>query len=270
MAYRDCGSGNPLLLVHGWAASGEFFDPIVDQLAQRCRVIIPDLRAHGRSAAGSGPITIESLADDIASLMEQLELENTITLGWSMGALILWRMITRHGGDRIAGMVVEDMSPRVLNAPDWPLGMSNGLDAQASARAVRAMREDWSAYAEAFTPRIFARDRVHRNPEMIALSRERIQKLDPEAMAALWGSMTEQDLRAELPAIKVPTLVTYGERSDTYGPETSRYLVETLPNASTKGFAHSGHAPHMEEPEEFSRAVLDFAARTVPAKTKSE
>ncbi len=259
--YRDCGTGQPILLVHGWAASGAFFDPLIEILSAGNRVIAPDLRAHGTTGAGDTELTIERLADDMAELLEALDVENTLVLGWSMGALVLWRMMARHGSDRLAGMIVEDMSPRVLNAPDWPLGMSNGLDAQASARAVRAMRDNWPAYAEAFTPRIFSRDRAHRDPTMIETTRKRIQTLDPEAMVSLWTSMTEQDLRAELPAIHLPTLVAYGERSDAYGPETSRYLVDSLPNASTKGFAQSGHAPHMEEPEEFARAVLEFAAQ---------
>jgi len=265
LAYQDLGAGDPILLVHGWAASGDFFETLSGELSATHRVIIPDLRAHGVSEAGTVPLTIETLADDMAELIAALELDRVVILGWSMGALVLWRMMQRHGSAMIAGMIVEDMSPRVLNNSDWALGMSNGLDAQSSARAMRAMTSDWAAYARAFTPKIFSRERLYRDPDMIGHACERIQTLDPKAMADLWSSMTQQDLRAELPAMKVPTLVTYGERSDAYGPETSRYLVTTLPDASTKGFAHSGHAPHMEEPEEFARAVTDFARQVQPA-----
>ncbi|MBR9824508.1 MAG: alpha/beta hydrolase [Alphaproteobacteria bacterium] len=268
--YADHGSGMPVLLVHGWAASGAFFDDLAAMLAADMRVIVPDLRAHGDTACGQSTLTIDRLADDMAELIAALELDSVVVLGWSMGAMVLWRMLLRHDHRAVAGMVVEDMSPRVLNSEDWPLGMSNGLDVQASARAVRAMRSDWTAYAEAFTPRIFSRDRLHRDPEMIAWSRDRIKTLDSDAMAALWSSMTALDLRSDLPAIKTPTLVIYGERSDAYGPETSRYLVETLPNASKKGFAHSGHAPHMEETEEFARAVLNFARLVQPGSKHSD
>lgn len=262
--YADYGSGAPVLLVHGWAASGAFFDALAQALAQDVRVIIPDLRAHGETAAGESALTIDRLADDMAELIAALDLKHVVVLGWSMGAMVLWRLIARHGDERLAGMIVEDMSPRVLNNGDWSLGMSNGLDDVASDRAVRSMRSNWPAYARAFTPRIFARNRASSDPDMIAWSLNRIQTLDPEAMASLWISLTEQDLRQELPAITVPTLVTYGECSDAYGPETSRYLVETLPNAWTKGFARSGHAPHMEEAEEFARAVLEFARQVRP------
>ena len=75
--------------------------------------------------------------------------------------------------------------------------------------------------------------------------------------------MAKQDVRADLPAMNLPVLVTYGERSQAYGPETSRFLVETLPDATQRAFARSGHAPHLEEPEEFSSAVSAFARHVV-------
>lgn len=270
MSYRDIGRGPVLLLVHGWAASSAFFDTVAQALATEYRVLVPDLRGHGATPAGSAPTTISDLADDLNQLLTREELTRTVVLGWSMGATVLWSMIQRHGHDRLAGMVIEDMSPRILNDDCWALGMSSGMDAKASKRATDAMRANWPAYAAAFAPRMFARDRAAREPQIVADALNLLRARDADAMADLWSSMAQQDLRAELPGMAIPALIAFGERSDAYGPETSRYLVETLPAATAHGFAHSGHAPHLEQPEEFVDVVRNFARQALALATSNE
>lgn len=270
MHYRDFGTGPVLLLVHGWAASGDFFEDVADQLASGFRIVIPDLRAHGETPAGSGLLDIDLLASDLQTLVEALDLNRITALGWSMGATVLWQMITRQGHARLAGLIIEDMSPRILNSEDWTLGMATGMDIAGSGRAIEAMRNDWPAYAAAFAPRMFARGRAAREPEMIADIVARLSRRDGGAMADLWLSMASQDLRQALPAMNLPTLVISGERSEAYGPETSRYLVEALPDAQSITFAQSGHAPHLEEPKEFASAVAHFASRVHAAAVNNE
>ena len=261
LSFFDQGSGDPLVLVHGWAVTADYFSGIISRLSGEFRVICPDLRGHGQTPAGQAALDIELLADDLQDVIEQLDLTNVVVLGWSMGAMVAWRHGLKYPDGRVCGHIIEDMTPRVLNGADWSLGMSNGLDAESSARAVRAMQRDWPAYAEAFTPKIYSRQCAQTDESLIGRTRGDIQTRDPEAMSALWSAMVKEDFRAELPALKVPTLVTFGGRSDAYGPETSRYLVDSLPNAELKAFSHSGHAPHLEEPEEFSDAVIAFAHR---------
>ena len=261
MHCRDVGSGPAIVLVHGWAADRRHLQPLQDELSDRFRVIAPDLRIHGETDRGTASLTIDTLADDLHQLLEQEGLKDVVVLGWSMGSLVLWRLIEHYGRDRLAGMIVEDMSPRILNGEGWYLGMSNGLDGAASARAVDAMTRDWAAYASAFAPRMFARDRAASDQDLVGSIVDQLTRRDAEAMAQLWISMTEQDFRSALPSMNLPVLVAYGEQSQAYSPETSRYLVDHLPDASRLGFARSGHAPHLEEPEEFARAVAVFASR---------
>lgn len=260
IAYADEGAGAPVLLVHGWAVHGGFFAPLREALAPEFRVITPDLRGHGASMAAAAA-GIDTLADDIHALLNALDLRGVVALGWSMGAMALWRMIERHGQDRLSGLVIEDMSPRIVNDDGWRLGMLTGLDAAASARAAATMAEDWPAYAEAFAPRMFARGGEAANRDRARQAVSEIVLHDPQVMAALWTSMARQDFRSLLPAIRTPVLVTFGERSQAYSPETSRFLVEAIPDAEAAGFPRSGHAPHLEEPESFARIVAAFARR---------
>lgn len=189
MYYRDLGTGPVLLLVHGWAASGDFFEALAERLAADFRVVIPDLRAHGETPAGSGPLDIDLLVDDLQTLIETLGLERIVALGWSMGATVLWQMIARNGHARFAGLIIEDMSPRILNTENWALGMATGMDIAGSGRAIEAMRNDWPAYAAAFAPRIFARGRAAREPAMIEDIVARLSRRDGGAMADLWLSI---------------------------------------------------------------------------------
>jgi pimeloyl-ACP methyl ester carboxylesterase len=261
MACAQSGTGPVILLVHGWAADGRLFAQLQAELSKEFRVITPDLRAHGSTPRGASPLTIENLAEDLWALIESQNLQEVTALGWSMGALALWRMIELHGHNRLAGLIVEDMSPRVLNDADWSLGMSNGLHHASSKRAVDAMIRDWPSYAKTFAPQMFSRHSAE--PERTRLEHilQQLTERDGVAMAELWASMAQQDLRDALPHMNLPVLVTYGEHSEAYSPETSRYLVNTLPDAQRIGFASSGHAPHIEEPEEFCRAVTNFACR---------
>ncbi|MEN0653820.1 MULTISPECIES: alpha/beta fold hydrolase [Hyphobacterium] len=265
MSVAVSGEGPDLLLVHGWSAHAGFFEDVQHRLADRFRVIAPDLRAHGATPRGTAPLTIRQLADDLNRMFEALAVRDAVVSGWSMGAMVLWRMMADHGAQRIAGLIVEDMSPRILNDHAWTLGMSNGIDASTSQRACDSMRANWMAYAEAFAPRMFARDSRHRLGKTRDWVVGEFAAHDGDAMADLWTSMAAEDARPILPELKLPVRVIHGALSEAYSPETSRFLVETLPDAEVVSFARSGHAPHLEEPERFSSAVAEFADRVQPA-----
>src|SRR5947208_2088946 len=83
--FTDRGSGPPLLLVHGLMVASEMFEPVVDQFAARHRVIVPDLRGHGRSRALPPPYIVRQLAADLSRLLHHLGIESTAVLGYSQG-----------------------------------------------------------------------------------------------------------------------------------------------------------------------------------------
>jgi pimeloyl-[acyl-carrier protein] methyl ester esterase len=84
---------------------------------------------------------------------------------------------------------------------------------------------------------------------------------DRYAMAAVWASLVEQDMRGLIAGIRQPTLVVHGGQSQLYSDATAAHLVATLPDARALRFEASGHAPHLEEPGRFNRALIDFAGR---------
>jgi pimeloyl-ACP methyl ester carboxylesterase len=254
IAYRDEGSGRPLVLLHGLMAHGGFFR---DQaaLGERFRLIIPDLRGHGHSNGGESP-TVERAAADVAELVTALDLQDAIGLGWSLGATLLWHVLAGPAGNRFSAAIVVDMTARVRNGEGWDLGLSPDM---CEARTA-AIRDDFHSFATAAGEAIFAVP----DPAKAAWAGAEFARADAAAIASLWASLERQDMRALLRTIAQPTLVIHGARSSLYGEGTADHLVAALPHARAVRFEGSGHAPHLEEPERFNRTVAEFAAATPP------
>jgi 3-oxoadipate enol-lactonase len=94
--FTEHGSGSPLLLVHGLMVSGKMFAPVLEQLATRHRVIVPDLRGHGRSRGLPPPYTAAQLASDLEHLLHHLGIDSTAVLGYSQGGAIAQQLVLDH------------------------------------------------------------------------------------------------------------------------------------------------------------------------------
>lgn len=259
IAYSVEGEGRPLVFLHGLMADRGFFER-QNVLADAFRVIAVDLRGHGRSPAGPVPPTIELAAHDIAGLACALDLEGAVGVGWSLGAAILWRVLSGPASDRFAGAVVVDMTPRVLNDRDWDLGLSRET---CEARS-QAIRDDFPAFAAAAGQAIFAAPGAEADRAAEAFAAN-----DPAAIGAMWQSLVDEDVRPLLPSIRQPTLIVHGARSHLYGADTAGHLAAALPDARAVTFDRSGHAPHLEQPELFNATLREFAA-TLPPVRQSE
>jgi pimeloyl-[acyl-carrier protein] methyl ester esterase len=259
VAFETEGRGRPLVLLHGLMAHAGFFEAQRD-LADGFRVIRIDLRGHGRSGPGKDIPTVARLAADIAELAEALALEGAVVVGWSLGASVLWRLLSGPASARFAGAVVVDMTPRVLNDVDWSLGLSKD---HCIARS-RAIAEDFPNFAATAGAAIFAGPRDERTEAMAQWAAEEFVRADAEAVGALWASLVAEDFRPVLRRISQPTLVVRGAHSHLYGAETADHIVAALPNAHGFTFDRSGHSPHLEQPELFNRTLRDFAASLPP------
>jgi len=255
IAYEDEGSGRPLVMLHGLMAHGGFFEN-QRVLAGDFRLIRIDLRGHGGSPEGGRTATVEQLAEDVAALAKGLDLRGAIGVGWSLGAAVLWRMLTGPEASRFAAAVIVDMTPRVLNADGWDLGLTG----EACDLRTAAIRDDFPTFAVNAGRAIFAPPVADRTRKTADWAGSEFARNDPTAIGSVWSSLVDQDFRADLPRIEQPTLVIHGAHSQLYGPGTADHLVRALPNARAVRFERSGHAPHMEEPELFNRLIGEFAA----------
>jgi pimeloyl-ACP methyl ester carboxylesterase len=254
IAYRDTGSGTPIVLLHGLMAHAGFFEGQA-ALAGAFRIIAVDLRGHGASIVEGDEPSVERMAADVAELAAALDLQGAIGVGWSLGATILWHVLAGPAAHRFAGAVVVDMTARVKNDAEWDLGLS---PAACEARSI-AIRDDFESFALTAGQAIFAQPVAPEHRRLADWAGLEFARNDADAMASIWASLIRQDVRALLEKIQHPTLIVHGGRSELYGDDTAGHLVAALPHARAVRFENSGHAPHLEEPELFNTTLKDFA-----------
>ncbi|MER5336655.1 alpha/beta hydrolase [Micromonospora sp. NPDC002717] len=94
--FTERGSGPPLLLIHGLMVTGEMFEPVIAHLATRHRVIVPDMRGHGRSRGLPPPYSTTRLAADLSQLLDRLGIGSTAVLRYSLGGAIAQQLVLDH------------------------------------------------------------------------------------------------------------------------------------------------------------------------------
>ncbi|WP_341704069.1 alpha/beta fold hydrolase [Ferrovibrio sp.] len=259
MHVTEAGRGRPLIFLHGWSCHGGFFAPQAAGLRDRFHLLFPDLPGHRNSPARTGDLSIGFMADALHRVIAERGLQNAVLVGWSMGALVAFDYIARHGSAALGGLVIADMTPKITNDTGWSLGIRGGFDMAQSMAAVLAMQADWPAYAGAFVPRIFARSGCH-DPALQDWAAAQILYNDPGAMAALWASMAACDYRPLMPRLDMPVLILHGGESQLYDPAVSLWLEAEIPAARRHCLAAAGHAPHLEMPAAFNAALSDFVS----------
>lgn len=253
---RDEGTGRPLVLVHGWSCPGAFFQSQIEALKGSARCLVPDLPGHGRTGDRL-PRTIEAAADALHAALVERKLDNVLLCGWSMGALVCYALLERHGAELVDRFVSIDMSPKVLNAPDWANGTLNGLDATLNAHVLENMVADWPKLPGRIARRLFAGD-TDPDPALLDFARTQIAAGDPWILREMWASLTAQDFRPLLKAFPVPLHLAAGLKSQLYGDGVHDWHRANVPDFHLHGFAASGHAPHLEEPEAFNRLLTEL------------
>ena len=259
LEFDDQGNGPAMVFLHGWSLGKEAFGRQRRALSDRYRIVVPDMRGHGNSTAFGSGDGIDTLAGDLERLLVELDLTDVILVGWSMGALVAWQTVEGPQRGRIRGIVTIDMVPRVLNGEGWQHGLRAGTHLYDVDIDLTKMRDDWRAFTRAYVPMVFAGGESIERSELINEMLELVADNDLESMTNLWHALVHADFVDTVQRLEVPTLITYGALSQIYTEEAAAWMDEHMPLSRRLCFAESGHAPHLEEPEEFNQALVDFA-----------
>jgi pimeloyl-ACP methyl ester carboxylesterase len=252
MATVDRGRGAAVLLVHGFPLDHSMWDAQIEPLAERFRVLVPDLRGFGRSGVTEGSVSMEQYADDLAALLDRLEIDEPIVIcGLSMGGYITLEFWRKYAA-RIRGLILCDTKA----APDTPEAAAGRLQT-----ADRLLREGAQPLAEQMLPRLLAPGTRENRPEIAESLRRVILSNDPKGLAAAQRGMSQRgDSRPFLPAIDRPALVLVGEFDAISTGEEMRAIAGAMPNARFTTIAASGHLPPVENPPATSDALRSFLA----------
>jgi non-heme chloroperoxidase len=240
--YKDYGSGQPVVFSHGWPLNGDAWDEQMQLVSTHgFRAIAHDRRGHGRSTQTSVGHDMDTYADDLAALIETLDLRDVVLVGHSTGGGEVTRYLGRHGTDRVAkAVLLGAVPPQMLKTEENPLGLP--IEAFDAIRAgVSADRSQF--YADLSAPFYGA------NREGSTVSQGvrnafwlwSMQVGVPGALACI-AAFSETDFTEDLKRIDVPVLVAHGDDDQIVPIDAAgRHSAQILSNATLKVYPGAPH-----------------------------
>ena len=251
--YEDHGEGDPIVFLHGATAGLRFFEPQLMGLSNDFRTIAVDFRGHGRSEKTELGHTIGQYARDVQTVLERLELDRVVLVGWSMGALISWEYIHQFGTDRLRAIVDIDMEPSPVKRADYEYGTYGTEDLEG---AIDTIQRDPVGLLDAQAEALL-KDPPTRELRNLVLD-EGSRTPPPIQGSLVFGLSFLRDYRTVLRGIDVPALVCAGADEKWRSVASVEYVAELVPDASFELFQESGHCITVEEPDRFNQVLGDF------------
>jgi pimeloyl-ACP methyl ester carboxylesterase len=243
-AFDDRGSGAPVVLLHAFPFARDIWAGFADALAAHHRVIAVDARGFGDSPR-AGAFSMDDLADEVAALLDRLDLPRATLLGQSMGGYAALAFAARHG-QRLAGLVLADTRA----------GADSAEVLAGRAAALATIRDAGvPAYLGGSLPRLLAPGAP---PALVAHLRGRAETRAARLVAGIEALRARPDRTGVLPAIRCPTLVVSGTADQVMPPAEMQRMASAIPGATFAAIDGVGHLSHVESPGGFQRVVLPF------------
>lgn len=234
--HKDWGSGSPIVFVHAWAMSSDFWEYQMAPLAmQGFRCLAFDRRGNGRSEDNGRGYDLDTLSDDLACLIEQFDLDDVTLVGHSLGASEVVRYMARHGTGRVKrAVLVAGGTPPLVKSADNPDGLDRAMF-DAVRDALLADRGKWlrDNAAPFFTPETSA--------AMQDWTMAMMMQASLLAMVETVDLSSTTDLRRDLARIDVPVLVIHGTADQSIPYAFGRRTLDHL--ADGRMITYEG-APH--------------------------
>lgn len=253
---EEAGSGEPVMLLHGFTGSSANWHPVMERLAGSFRVLAIDLTGHGRSDA---PTEIEryampNIANDLGLLLRQLNAIPAHWLGYSMGGRLALYMAVNHP-QWVRSLILESASPGLQDAAERAArreqdeALANWIESEGIASFVN----QWEKIP------LFASQEQLTAEARIALRAGRLANSAHGLANSLRGMGTgiQPSLWAQLDAIDKPTLLVAGEMDDKF-VALNQQMAEVIPDATLRIANGAGHTVHLERTDEYAEWVLAF------------
>ena len=245
----QAGSGRDLVILHSLLTDRHAFDPVLPQLSARCRVTLLNLPGfHGSRPVGG---SIAAYAEFVRDAFDAFGISrDAILMGNGFGGTVALAFALAYP-DRAGRLVLADV------APGFP---------PEGKQAFRVMSEKVAAgglgsIADIASNRVFHADYLAKNPGAIAERRAVLLKIDPGAFRAACAALIDADLVAQLPGVKTPTLVVFGQLDQATPPALNLLISSKVPGARHVELKGCGHCPPLEQPQQFLAAIDDLIGR---------
>jgi non-heme chloroperoxidase len=257
--YKDWGSGQPIVFSHGWPLSGDAWDAQMMFFGERgYRVIAHDRRGHGRSTQTWTDNDMDTYADDLAALIEELNLRDIIIIGHSTGGGEVTRYIGRHGTQRVAKIVlVGAIPPLMLKTEANP----NGLPIEVFDDLRKSTYENRSQFFYDLSIPFYSYNRDGAKVSEGIRMNFWLQGMQAGIKPAYdcIKQFSETDLTEDLKKFDVPTLILHGD-DDQIVPIVASAMISSkiVPNATLKVYPGSPHGLAQVQADRFNNDVLTF------------
>jgi 3-oxoadipate enol-lactonase len=249
LAYTDAGSGPAVVFLHGFPFDRSMWRGQVERLSAGFRVIAPDLRGHGETTVTRGPSTMEEMAEDVVSLLDELNVPRAVVCGLSMGGYVALALYRAHPS-RVRALVLADTRAKADTEDARRTREEN---------AQRALAEGMGPIVDSMLPKLLSERTREGEPETVARVREMMLGLKPEgAAAALRGMALRRDQTDLLPKTDVPVLVLVGSEDVITPPSESEAMHALIEGSRLQVVEGAGHVSNVERPDEFGRALAEF------------
>lgn len=257
--YEDLGEGKPVVFIHGWPLSGSMWEYQVTQLPQQgLRCITYDRRGFGKSDRPFKGYDYNSLAGDLKSLLDELDLNDVTLVGFSMGGGEIAKYFSLYGGVRVSKVVlVSAVVPYMLKTDDNP----DGVPQEEFDKMAKGMIDDRPGFMESFAKNFFGVS-IMNHPVSNAFLADNLTKVmdaSPFATLQCAQSFSSTDFRQDVTKINVPTLIIHGDDDKTVPIKPTGEQSASLISGS-KYIVYEG-APHglwYTDREKLNQDLIDF------------
>lgn len=225
-----------VVLIASMGATHRMWDPQIEQLARRFRVVAVNHRGHGGAPAPPGPYSIADLGRDVIAALDEIGVERAGFAGVSLGGMVgLW--LAAHAGERVERLAVLCTSAHMPPASLW-------------AERAAAVREAGSLepIADAVVGRWLTSEFAQANPEVVADLRSMLVSVDAEGYAGCCEAIEHMDLRPDLGAIDCPTLVVSGTYDPAAPPDGHGSVIAAGVSGARLEEVPAAHLANIEQP----------------------
>src|SRR5450755_4209848 len=249
ISYWTLGEGPPVILLHPFPVSHEFWLPVAEALSARYRLVLPDLRGHGDSEVGEGPATMEKHASDIARVMDHAEVGRAPLIGVSIGGYTLFQFWRTYRG-RVAALGLCN-----TKAP------ADGSEARAARlnAANDVLDRGTEPFFESMIPKLMGKTTREMRPDLVDGALRMMRKASPEGIAQVQRGMAARpDSTETLKSINVPTLIVTGDEDGFAGVGEAELMRRHINGSQMRVIPKAGHYSPLEQPQEAARLFRQF------------
>src|SRR5690242_2347127 len=249
LAYTDTGMGQPVVLLHGYPFNRTLWNEQVAALSNRYRVITPDLRGLGESEATPGAATMNRMAQDVAALLDHLEIPRPVIGGLSMGGYVALAFYKQFRS-RVRALILADTRAQA----DTEEGKQTRQQ-----QAEKALAEGMAGIADSMLPKLLTPETVSKRPDLVKRVRDMMLKTKPEGAAgALLGMAERDDQTPLLSKIACPTLILVGREDPITPVRDSEKMNREIAGSRLVVIDHAAHVSNLEQFEQFNDELVQF------------